>query len=59
MTPVDLNTIGYKDKDAWPAIKWLLQTHGPAGGKWKLNGVNRVEFANEKEALLFILRWSS
>lgn len=58
MTPVDLNTIGYRNQDPWPALKWLMQAYGPAGDRWKLNGVNYVEFKSEREALMFILRWS-
>lgn len=58
MTSVDLSTIGYREQDPWPALKWLMQTHGPAGKRWKLNGVNYVEFKSEREALMFILRWS-
>lgn len=58
MTTVDLEVLQKSEAARWPAIKWLLQKYGPAGGTWKLRDLRYIEFNNEKEAVHFILRWS-
>ncbi len=56
MTVVDLSKI--KIKDPVRAIKWIVDTWGPAGDRWMLKDLCYVEFKKDRDATLFLIHWS-
>jgi hypothetical protein len=60
MTQIDLNYIGTDLFQRKKAIKWLLENYGPISeGRWKIDrNLTYINFANEKHATFFILKWS-
>ena len=43
----------------YPAVRWLSDTIGPAGDRWKLRDLAYVDFAKARDATLFLTAWSS
>jgi hypothetical protein len=39
-------------------VKWLETNIGGYKTLWDFSGINRIGFANEKDYLFFVLRWS-
>lgn len=62
MKLVDLGQIAqFKNdpqRDRREAINWLYETYGPAGDRWTLKDLTYVEFRKDRDADLFVLRWS-
>lgn len=58
MIEVDLVNIGLDISHRRAAVKWLLDRYGPAGDAWTVEKLTYVKFKNDKDAILFILRWS-
>lgn len=58
MTTVDLNHIGVEISRRKAALRWLLNTYGPAGDTWSIDQLTYVKFKNDRDATLFILKWS-
>lgn len=58
MTTVDLDNIGLDIPHRQAAVMWLLDRYGPAGDAWTVEKLTYVKFKNDKDATLFILRWS-
>jgi hypothetical protein len=59
MTIIDLNKIGKTPEERRGAIQWLLEKYGPSiEGQWKVQGLSKVVFNNDKHATYFILRFS-
>lgn len=60
MNSVDLENIGLTIPYRWEAIKWLEKTYGTMDkGYWKISEMRYVTFKNDKDATLFVLKWSS
>jgi hypothetical protein len=56
MIVVDLKKLRSLDNKVFD---WMIGQFGPAGqGRWRLVHLDYIEFTNDKDALLFTLRWS-
>lgn len=58
MTVVNLNNIGSDLYHRVKALDWLSQTLGPSGDRWTFKDLTYVTFKDDKDATLFILKWS-
>lgn len=60
MTTIDLQDISLEIPRRWRAIEWLEKKYGPMNeGHWKIHNLRYLTFKNERDATLFILKWSS
>ncbi len=56
MIVVDLKKLRSLDNKVFD---WMIGQFGPANqGRWRLVHLDYIEFTNDKDALLFTLRWS-
>lgn len=59
MIRVDLDKISGDPFKKSKAISWCYEKYGPAlDEKWNLRDLRYLEFSNERDATLFILKWS-
>jgi hypothetical protein len=58
MTVVNLNNIGKDLGQKLLALEWLIENLGPAGERWTFKDLTYVTFKKDRDATLFILKWS-
>lgn len=58
MTVVNLDHIGVEIPHRRKAVMWLYDKYGPAGDIWDIDKLTYVRFKNDRDATLFILRWT-
>jgi hypothetical protein len=62
MTSVDLGRLSqYKEDGRYDrnlALNWLFDNFGPMGERWMLRELTYVDFARDKDATMFLMRWS-
>lgn len=42
----------------YQAVLWLCETYGSGQGRWSIRDLSYVEFVNDRDADLFLLRWA-
>ena len=42
----------------YEAVRWLCDTYGPGQGRWSIRELSYVDFVNDRDADLFLLRWA-
>jgi hypothetical protein len=58
MTEVDLANFCKHEREVVESIFWVRERLGPAGDKWSMKDLRFLYFFNDRDATMFILRWS-
>jgi hypothetical protein len=58
MTSVDLSQFMRTEDEILKALTWMCENQGPVGSKRRFRDLKVIEFEDDREATLFILKWS-